>query len=236
MRHEPLHDRRLPVQRGAQLLAHSAATSVATDKILASHCLQLPVGLTPQRDGHAVISKFVGLESHTPVGIDQRLGKNRVLQHRLNLDLRDTHWGLGRESAIIDLRNAATPLCHARVAKAMQLMTCHARHPRDIEIVVDINRHLTKCVRETKLRKQLHAAPVGDIHLRVPRGCLIALHKHACNAETRKGQGKCHAHRATARNQYRSRFHGTRRLHRDRCSHSACRIFKIIRPQERWRH
>ena len=54
----------------------------------------------------------------------------------------------------------------------------------------------------------LHAAPIGNVHLRMTRGGGIAFHQERCDAAMLELVSEHEAHRSSARDQHRRLDHG----------------------------
>ena len=95
----------------------------------------------------------------------------------------------------------------ARVAKAMQFVAGQRRDPRHVERVVLVDRGGAQRVRKPGLAKQLHAAAVGDVHLRMDGRRAVSLDQDRSDALLRQIDGERHSDRSAAGDENRRKLH-----------------------------
>ena len=228
MGHEAIHDAGLTVKANAKTAAHPAGAAITPDQKGAAHLLGLSFRRAKRRRYPVPVLRQM-LKGHSPARLDARLGLKAALQHRLDLHLRDPHGRFTRHAAVIVLADQASPLRHTGIAEAAQFMPRQGCNPGDIEIVALRHRNCPKLIRQTQAAKQLHAANVGDVHLRMARGGGIALHQHAVDLAASQVARKCHADRTTARDQNRDLLHASQY----RPTICPCKLSVDFRPDRR---
>src|SRR5262249_34554473 len=170
--------------------------------------------------GHSVRVLRQIVESNAPTRLHTGLALDGPLQHRLDFHLGDPHRWLPRHAPVIRLADNASPFGHARVAEAMEFVARERCDPGDVEIVALRHRYRSELVHQPKPAKQLHAANICDVHLRVARGGGIAFHQHAGDAPPRQIACRRHADGATASNEDRNLVHA--RLPYTAAARAAC--------------
>ena len=189
---ETVHDAGLAIEFDTEPMPNRACSAITAGKIAAANLLDCAVNAAQRRgDAFGILPKF--LKGHAPARFHVGCDSHRPLQHRLNLDLRDTHRRLAWHAAVVLFADEPPPLVDARIAEAMQLVTGQRRHPGDIEVVVFRYRHGTQAVSQVEPAEQLHAPRIGDVHLGETRGGLVAFDEHAADAVARQLTSQRHS-------------------------------------------
>ena len=206
MRQEALLHARLAFEADAEALADAARAAIATGQIAAADLLSRAVR-RPQCRGHALLVLRDVFQLDAPSRLDHRRALHRALQHRLDLDLRNSHRRLARHGAVVAIGNKSPPVGDARIAEPVQLVAGQAGDPGHVEIAQLRHGDGAQRIYHAKPAEKLHAARIGDVHLRMSRGGRVAFHQQAGDAAPRQLARERHADGPAARDQNRDLLH-----------------------------
>src|SRR6267142_1984519 len=193
--------------RKAERFTNSARTAIASGQEGAADGFSDSGGRAAKDRSHPFGILRQALESPPKPEVDEWARFEDVTQRRLEYYLAQPHVGFERLRSIVSCANVVAPFMNVGVVESRELPFRQPRNPGDIHAMVSRDRNVANLVGYPQAPEVLHAASVRDIHLRVSRGCWIALHDECADVPLLQRERRGEPDRPPSDDEHRYIYH-----------------------------